>query len=168
MKKAAKKTKKSESSCANNLQILDDLANSIPPANKGGRPSKYESKYNEMVIEHMAQGLSVKAFAGVAGVNRDTIYEWQKRYPDFAASVEIGLAKSLLFWEKLGIMIATGAIKGNATTWAINMHNRFKEDWKQFHDEDKGQGNEITVKLAYERPKPQANVLDDDDSIPTQ
>ena len=52
-----------------------------------GRPTKYDPKYCEEVIEFMAKGFSFEAFAGHIGAHKDTLYEWVKKYPEFSASL---------------------------------------------------------------------------------
>lgn len=52
-----------------------------------GRPSEYRPEYAELVIEFMAQGFSLTAFAGHIRVARDTVYEWIKRHSDFSDAV---------------------------------------------------------------------------------
>ena len=39
---------------------------------KQGRPTKYDKKYDEMIIEHMAQGFSNQSFAGKIGIKTTT------------------------------------------------------------------------------------------------
>lgn len=108
-----------------------------------GAESKYKEKYCEMLIEHMAQGLSYESFAGTIGVNRDTLYEWQKKFPEFDEAKKHGRDKSLLFWESLGIKniinrsegVPGGGINAtslNATVYRLNMINRFQ--WKDKAD----------------------------------
>ena len=92
-------------------------------------PRKYKYEFSRMLIDHMAQGLSFSSFSAIADVNRDTLYEWLKKYPEFKEARDIGYSKGLLFWEKAGIELVMG-MKGSARVWEINMYNRFKEEWK--------------------------------------
>lgn len=93
-----------------------------------GRPTKYKPEYCDLLIEHMTQGLSFQSFAGVVGCCIETLYEWERSYPDFLDAKRLGLGRGRLFWEKVGIEAALGKITGyNATTWVFNMKNRF--DW---------------------------------------
>jgi hypothetical protein len=45
--------------------------------------SKYKPEYCEQIVEFLAKGHSVGAFAGHVGVHRDTVYEWAKTFPKF-------------------------------------------------------------------------------------
>lgn len=52
-----------------------------------GRPTEYKPEYCQAVIEFMAQGYSLTAFAGSIRVARDTVYEWIRRYSAFSDAV---------------------------------------------------------------------------------
>lgn len=92
----------------------------------GGRPSKYQPNYCEMLIEHMSTGLSYECFAGDLSVSKDTLYEWEKVHPEFSDAKRIGIEKCRKFWEKLGIAGAAGKIKNfSAAAYIFNMKNRF-------------------------------------------
>ena len=98
-------------------------------AETGRMCSLYKTDYDERLIEHLNRGLSYESFAGVVGVNRDTLYEWEKRYPTWKEAKALGKMKSLLFWERMGIAGTAGHIKGfNLGGWVINMRNR--HNWK--------------------------------------
>lgn len=93
-----------------------------------GRPTDYKPEYCQMVIDHMAEGFSFEAFAGLIGVCKQTIYNWLEQHPDFVDAKKKGFEASRMFWEKIGINQAkTG--EGSATAFIFNMKNRFKEDW---------------------------------------
>ena len=89
-----------------------------------GRPSKYKPEYCEMLLDHCAKGLSFAAFAGLIGVNIDTISEWAKVHDEFSVAKKDGLAKSRLFWEEMGIDAANGKIEHfKAVPWVMTMKN---------------------------------------------
>lgn len=110
---------------------------------------KYKKEYCEEIIKLMAEGYSMEAFAGYIGVHRDTIYDWLKKYPEFAEAKDIGSAKSRYFYEKVSKLGMTGKIPGfNHATWQFNMQNRFEWSAKQKIEENKTvthQGQIITV-----------------------
>lgn len=70
----------------------------------GGRPSEYRPEYCELLLEITSQeGISLTAFAGVIGVARDTVYEWNKAHAEFSDACSRAKAMRLLWWErKLG------------------------------------------------------------------
>jgi hypothetical protein len=97
-----------------------------------GRPTKYKPEYCDKLIEHLKDGLSFEAFAGVIGVNQDSIHEWAKKHPKFSEAKKIGLGFGLLWWEKVGKAAMIGnkspgfdPSKFNATIWIFTMKNRF-------------------------------------------
>jgi hypothetical protein len=113
------------------------------------RPTKYKKKYCSLLIEHMRNGLSFDAFAGVIEVNQDTLHEWKKRHKEFDKAYQNGKALSQLWWEQIGKAGATGQLTRaeeeidpvtgravmkrvpttfNAATWIFNMKNRF--NWR--------------------------------------
>lgn len=116
-------------------RIVKGVAQETNKYGTAGAPSKYEPKYCQMLIDHMSQGLSIEAFAGVADISIDTIYKWVKKHPEFAEAKKTGTAKSRLLWEKAGMQ---GMYMGgkdtpfNSTIWIFNMKNRF--GWKDKHE----------------------------------
>ena len=70
----------------------------------GGRPSKYDPTFCEVMISAMeTEGLSLGAVAGLIGVSRDTIYEWATVHPEFSYAKKVGEAKAQLFWERKNV-----------------------------------------------------------------
>jgi hypothetical protein len=56
-------------------------------APRGGRPTEYRPEYCQAVIDLMAQGFSLTAFAASICVAKDTVYEWIKVHPQFSDAV---------------------------------------------------------------------------------
>lgn len=113
----------------------------------------YEPHYPDMLINHMAQGLSFETFAAAVGHPIATIRKWAEDYPDFNQAREIGESYLLLFWEKMGIAGAAGKIKGFAArTWEVNMRVRFKERWRD--DLPADEAHQLKIFLAYDDSKP--------------
>lgn len=132
-----------------------------------GRKTKYKPEFCDLLIDHMSRGLSYYAFAAEINVNRDTLYEWEKNYSDFKEAKSIGLTKSLLFWEKLGVdnilNVSESEFQGgsssrslNAATWIYNMNNRFRDfGWRNKHPEEQDNIN-INLSLADKLSKARA------------
>ncbi len=60
------------------------------------RPTKYDPKYCEELIEFMGDPLSpcsFESFAGKIGVSKDSIYEWAKVHKEFSDAKKIADAK---------------------------------------------------------------------------
>lgn len=104
-----------------------------------GRPTLYKAEYCEELVKHMASGLSYESFAGVVGVCKQTIYNWEADYPEFLDAKGRGTEQSRLFWEKLCIdnilnrtdseyQGGSSSRSLNSQVWSLNMINRF--GWK--------------------------------------
>lgn len=73
----------------------------------------------------MEKGYSFQSFAADLRVNVDTLYNWEKLFPQFSDAKKIGQALSMKFWEGLGIAGTVGKVKNfNVTAWIFNMKNR--------------------------------------------
>lgn len=113
---------------------------------KIGRPSLYKPEYCEQLIEHQASGLSFESFAGVIGVNRDTVYHWLTLHKPFSDAKKIGDMKCLLCWEKIGKDGVLGLIeKFNPAVYCFNMKNRFK--WRDRFELGVGDGRDFHGQL---------------------
>ena len=98
-----------------------------------GRKTKYKSDYCMLLREHMQSGFSYEAFAGKIGIAIETLYNWEKKQPDFLEAKKIAVNEARYTWERLGIAGMTGKIIGfNATVWIFNMKNRF--GWRDKRD----------------------------------
>ena len=131
-----------------------------------GRPTIYEERFCDLLIEHMAKGLSYESFAGFLGVSKQTIYDWEKVNAEFLDSKKIGVEKSRLFWEQQGIdglfdtkestkeedgSWNTKERKLNGAVWIFNMKNRFKEEWR---DKQEIETTPSTLTVTISGPTP--------------
>ena len=137
-------------------------------AKSSSNSTKYKPDYCARLVKHMSEGYSFASFAGTLGVNRDTLYEWVKKYPDFKEAKAIGTEASKFFWEKIGINLATGLSKGNVISWIFNMKNRFPDEWKdKVEDPQEAEiVREVSVKygkqIAQPGPRPDTIKKDSD------
>lgn len=115
-----------------------------------GRPSDYKPEYCEMVIEHMAQGLSFESFAGVVSTSKPTLYSWAEKNEEFLNAKRIGTEKCRVFWEKAGIkgLFLGKEEKFNAAVWVFNMKNRF--GWRDVQEISQEINNKHQVNLKHE------------------
>lgn len=98
-----------------------------------GRPTKYKPEYCKALLLHMAEGYTLESFAGVIGVNVDTLYEWAKVHSAFSDATKEGRALQLVANEKMMRDIAKGKIRNaNATAAIFIMKNCHK--WKDRHE----------------------------------
>lgn len=73
-----------------------------------GRPSKYEPRFCDELIEFMGGGYSLTAFAGSIGVARSTINVWMAEHAEFSEATRVGQAKRTMALEKTLIAGETG------------------------------------------------------------
>lgn len=131
-----------------------------PKANPVGAPTEYEPIYCAMLIKHMEDGLSFEAFAGIPGVSFQTLYNWEKRYPEFLEAKAIGMGKCRLWWEIAGNkgcfnetikdgdgMTVTRSI--NASVYIFNMKNRF--GWRDKQPDEVDAQNKAVSGLKVEQ-----------------
>lgn len=130
-----------------------------PYKNKGGRPNQYKKEYCDGLINHMSQGLSYETYAGIIGVTRKTLYNWEKSHKDWRDAKEKAFELCQLFWEQVGVMGTLGAVirnnkgelidysKVNSTMWIFNMKNRFnwKDRMDMTSDDEKFQGAVVVL-----------------------
>jgi hypothetical protein len=92
---------------------------------KIGRPTVYDEKYCDMLIEYMAKGRSYESFAGVVGVSKQALYDWEKKHPEFLYAKRIGRAKCQATLEDWGESLVKGHFgKGaNTSAWIFMMKN---------------------------------------------
>lgn len=91
-----------------------------------GRPTLYDPKFCEMLVEHMSKGFSYESFAGVVSVSLDTLYNWEHLNPDFSEAKKIAVNKCRIFWEQTGIHGAWGGKAFQPAVWIFQMKNKFK------------------------------------------
>lgn len=92
-----------------------------------GRPTKYRETYCNEVIETMATGLSLTAFAGDVGVARSTINEWMGEHPEFSEAVKVGQAKRVHYLERT---MLDGEAGPRVTARIFALKNADPEEWR--------------------------------------
>jgi len=92
-----------------------------------GRPSKYNPVYCDEVINTMATGLSLTAFAGDIGVSRDTVNEWTRVHPEFSDAVKIAQAKRVKYLEET---MLDGNFGARVTARIFALKNADPTEWK--------------------------------------
>lgn len=107
------------------------------------RPTKFSEAYCNEVIETMATGLSLTAFAGDIGVARSTINEWIDAHPSFSEAVRVGKAKRTLALER-GML---GAENGPAVTARMfALKNADPDEWRDKREVAHSGAVEVTTK----------------------
>ena len=109
---------------------MSDEPTSAPEKHAGGRPSKYDPAFCDLVVETMRTGLSLTAFAGEIGVARSTINEWMDAHPEFSEAVSRAKASRLLHWERAALNVAVrGGGPGTATVIVFGLKNMGGDEW---------------------------------------
>ena len=129
-----------------------------PVKGPGGRPSKYDPAYCEQIIDFMAQGYSVTAFAGSIRVSRATVYNWADERPEFLDALQTAQAIAALWWENRLRDVAEKN-EGNATAAIFGLKNRAADDWrdKQAHEHTSPDGSMTPTQIIL-------RAADDDNS----
>jgi hypothetical protein len=100
----------------------------LNPEKRGrGRPSEYRPEYCDLVIETMAKGLSLTAFAGLIRVGRETIYGWISAHSEFSDAVSRARAARTLAVERK-LMSAT--FRGEVAAAIFLLKNCDPVEWK--------------------------------------
>lgn len=119
--------------------------------------SDYDPKYDQMLLKHLAEGYSYRSFAGLIGMHRSTLHDWEEKHPSFKLAKDIGIEKGALLWEKIGLSASVGKIKNfNSAAWIFNMKNRYNwTDRQEIKKVDQGEGfiNHDKIMEYIERKK---------------
>lgn len=92
-----------------------------------GRPSKYEERFCDELIEFMGKGYSLTAFAGSICVARSTINEWMAAFPEFSEAARVGQARRTM---KLEEGLISGESGPKVTGHIFALKNADPEGWK--------------------------------------
>jgi len=115
-----------------------------------GRPTKYRPAYCNEVIETMATGLSLTAFAGEIGVARSTINEWIDNHPEFSEATRVGKAKRTLALER-GMLSAENGPAVTARMFALK--NADPEEWREKQHIEHGVTDALADVISARRAK---------------
>lgn len=124
-----------------------------------GQPTKYDPKYCQMLIEHMASGLSFETFGAEIEVVKKTLYNWCDEHKEFLHAKGIGELRCQKYHEMIGISGQSGHLPGfQQSAWRFNMANRF--GWRDRSDvTSDGKGlpptnvNLVLPRNGYENPE---------------
>lgn len=74
---------------------------SLKKMTKKGRKSKYQDTDVELIKNLLAEGYSLTKFCAIREIDRSTLYEWCKMYPEFGYAVDVAKCRNLAFWEDI-------------------------------------------------------------------
>jgi hypothetical protein len=95
-----------------------------------GRPSDYDPKHCETVIELGKRGKSLAQMASHFDAARSTIDEWASKHPEFSEALTRAKAHAQAWWEDAG-QDGLKADKFNAQVWTKSMQARFRDDYTE-------------------------------------
>ena len=91
----------------------------------------YRPEYCDLVIEDMAQGYSLTAFAGRLRVSRETIYEWMKQHVEFSDAVNRARPARTRAGENMLLHAEKGA---EAAAAIFLLKNADPVEWKEVRE----------------------------------
>ena len=114
-----------------------------------GRPSKYQPKYCDMVVEDMSRGMSLTAFAGLIGVDRSTIDTWREQFPEFHLACRKGQSVRTRYLE--GGMLERDMPGPAVNARRFALANAAPEEWreKQQLEHSGPNGGSINTKIEF-------------------
>ena len=113
----------------------------------GGRPTAYKPEFCTLVVELGKEGAGKAEMASACGVVRQTLDNWIKAHPEFLDAITRARAESLAWWEKQGRLGIFMGKAFNANAYALQVFNRFPDDWKRNPEIDAGDGS-VTVQIV--------------------
>ncbi len=96
-----------------------------------GRPSTYDPAYCEQVMEFMALGYSLTAFAGSIRKAWSTVHIWMAEHPEFSDAVKVGKAARTFSLER---DLLSEDVGPRITARIFALKNAAPEEWRDKHD----------------------------------
>jgi len=112
-----------------------------------GRPSTYDAKFADTVVDLMKQGASIEEICLDLDICVKTFYNWCEAHPEFLQSKKKGESFSKGWWMKNGRLNLENK-DFNYTGWYMNMKNRFGWADKQETKTDITSGGEKLQSIA--------------------
>jgi len=99
-----------------------------------GRPTLYDPKYCDLVVELGAKGKSVEQISTYLGVSLRVMYDWRDRYPDFLHALDDAKIAEQTWWEEQAqayMLEHKDGAKLNASIWSRSMAARFPKKYRE-------------------------------------
>jgi transposase len=99
-----------------------------------GRPSLYDPKYCEEVIELGKIGKSSEAIGAILGVGTATLYRWRDEFEEFREALALAKEFELHWWEDIAqthMIENRESDKINASIWSRSMAARFPKKYRE-------------------------------------
>lgn len=110
-----------------------------------GRPSEYDPSYCDLARDFMSKGYSISALAGEIGVNRDSLYEWEKVHPDFSDALKQSRYMRIRALEN---KLLSAEIGPHVTAAIFALKNAMPDEWRDRHEVSGPDGGPIAVTVA--------------------
>ena len=124
------------------------LAQRLPSFNMN---TKFDMKFCDQLIEHMADGHTFDTFAVTAGVRLSTLKKWLERHQEFRQAKEIG-ELALQYWcEELVNSSAKGDHKAPAASIIFALKNYRPDDFKDKYEKEQNTNITMIMDTGIER-----------------
>ncbi len=114
-------------------------------APKIGRPSLYQPGFCDVARKFMAEGYSISALAGELGVDRVSIYVWEKAHPEFAEALK---QSRFLRVRALEHKLLSSDISPHVTAAIFALKNAMPDEWRDRFEHTGADGGPIAVTVA--------------------
>lgn len=99
-----------------------------------GRPSLYDPKFCDEVIELGSKGKSVEQIASILGFSLRVLYSWRDKHEEFMHALEYAKELEQAWWEEQAqayMVEHPQAAKLNASLWSRSMAARFPKKYRE-------------------------------------
>lgn len=99
-----------------------------------GRPSKYDPKYCNEIVELGKEGFSRWQICSRLDIGIGNMKAWEGAHEEFRAALEESRLHALAYWEDLAhdhIREAPGGVKLNTGLWSRSMAARFPDQYRE-------------------------------------
>jgi regulator of sigma D len=119
-----------------------------------GRPTDYNPKYCQGIIDYMKDGKFKIQYAVEIGVCESTIYEWAKKHDEFSKSIRIAEECCKAWWINHGVdMLDEESSKHDSRIYSMFMNNMHGWGDKQKIELTGKDGGDLNLKLSPETVK---------------
>lgn len=115
------------------------------PKHAGGRPTKYDPIYCELVGDLGREGMGRHEIKSAIGCAWSTLQKWEKDFPEFAEALAEASHDAQAWWAAQGRRGIFMGPQFNASAYALQVKNRFPRDWKDKHDHVVEGGITVTI-----------------------
>lgn len=110
-----------------------------------GRPSEYDPSFCDLARSFMAKGYSISALAGEIGVDRSSLYEWEKVHPEFSHALK---QSRFMRVRALENKLLTAEIGPHVTAAIFALKNAMPDEWRDRHEISGPDGGPIAVTVS--------------------